>query len=106
MTEYLRESITYDEIGNPLTYYNGEHYTFTWEGRLLVGATVGDKVMTFTYNEDGIRTSKTVNGVTTTYYLNGSQIIGEETNGNISLYVYDASGSPIGDGKEIRSAFL
>ena len=77
MTEYLRASITYDEIGNPLTYYNGNHYTFTWEGRLLVGATVGDKVMTFTYNEDGIRTSKTVNGVTTTYYLNGSQIIGE-----------------------------
>ena len=62
--------------------------------------------MTFTYNEDGIRTSKTVNGVTTTYYLNGSQIIGEETNGNITLYIYDAAGSPLGDGKEIRSAFL
>ena len=35
-------------------------------------------------------------GVTTTYYLNGSQIIGEETNGNITLYIYDAAGSPIG----------
>ena len=49
-----------------------------------------------TYNDEGIRTSKTVNGVTTTYYLNGSQIIGEETNGNITLYIYDAAGSPIG----------
>ena len=26
--------------------------------------------MSFAYNEDGIRTSKTVNGVTTTYYVN------------------------------------
>ena len=40
--------------------------------------------ITFTYNDEGIRTSKTVNGVTTTYYLSGSQIIGEETEGNIS----------------------
>ena len=38
--------------------------------------------MSFTYNDEGIRTSKTVNGVTTTYYLYGSQIVGEETNGN------------------------
>ena len=96
LTSYRGQAITYDEIGNPLTYYNGNHYTFTWEGRLLVGATVDGKVMAFTYNEDGIRTSKTVNGVTTTYYLNGSQIIGEETNGNITLYIYDAAGSPIG----------
>ena len=27
--------------------------------------------MSFTYNSDGIRTSKTVNGITTTYYLDG-----------------------------------
>ena len=40
--------------------------------------------MSFTYNAEGIRTSKTVNGVTTTYYLSGSQIIGEETNGDIT----------------------
>ena len=42
------------------------------------------------------RTSKTVNGVMTTYYLDGSRIIGEETNGNHTVYIYDASGSPIG----------
>ena len=28
----------------------------------------------FTYNNEGIRTSKTKNGVKTTYYLNGSKI--------------------------------
>ena len=39
---------------------------------------------------------KTVNGVTTTYYLSGSQIVAEETNGNITVYIYDAQGLPLG----------
>ena len=56
----------------------------------------GSNSYSFTYNADGIRTSKTVNGETTYYFLNGSQIIGEEKEGNITLYIYDESGSPIG----------
>ena len=67
-------SITYDSIGNPTSY----------------------RGMTFTYNDEGIRTSKTVNGVKTTYYLDGSRIVGEETSGNVTIYVYDGTGSPIG----------
>ena len=35
--------------------------------------------MSFAYNDEGIRTSKTVNGVTTTYYVNGGQIVAEKT---------------------------
>ncbi len=93
LTSFEGMSITYDSIGNP-TSYRG--MTFTWTGRLLTGAVVGDKVMTFTYNDEGIRTSKTVNGVKTTYYLDGSRIVGEETNGNVTIYVYDGTGSPIG----------
>ena len=50
----------------------------------------------FTYNDEGIRTSKTKNGVKTTYYLSGSQIVAEETSNNITLYIYDSQGSPIG----------
>ena len=50
----------------------------------------------FSHNADGIRTSKTKNGVTTTYYLSGSQIVAEETSGNVTVYLYDASGSPAG----------
>ena len=65
--------------------------SFTWTGRLLTGAVVGDKVMSFTYNDEGIRTSKTVNGVTTKYYLDGSRIVGEETNGVITVYIYDST---------------
>ena len=48
--------------------------------------------MSFKYNDEGIRTSKTVNGVTTNYYLEGSRIIAEETNGNITVYLYNSTG--------------
>ncbi len=34
--------------------------------------------MSFTYDDNGIRTSKTVDEVTHTYYLNGSQIVAEQ----------------------------
>lgn len=96
LTSYKGTAITYDEIGNPVSYFNGSSYTFTWSGRQLVGAVKGNDTFTFTYNEEGIRTSKTKNGVTTTYYLNGSRIMAEETNGNLTVYLYDESGSPIG----------
>ena len=52
--------------------------------------------MSFTYNDDGIRTSKTVNGVKHTYYLSGSQITAEEWEDKLLVYLYDASGLPIG----------
>lgn len=38
-----------------------------------------DTVYSYTYNEEGIRTSKTVNGVKTTYYLDGTNIIEQRT---------------------------
>ena len=96
LTSYNGTAITYDEIGNPLSYYNGTSYTFTWEGRRLVGATKGSKTMSFAYNDDGIRTSKTVNGVETVYYVNGGQIVAEKTSTRTIVYIYDATGSPIG----------
>ena len=80
-----------------MIYHNGSSYTFTWtQGRRLATAVKGSTTASFTYNESGIRTSKTVNGVTTTYYLSGSQIIAEETSGVLTVYIYDANGLPIG----------
>ena len=96
LTSYDGTAITYDEIGNPLSYYNGSSYTFTWEGRRLVGAVKGTKTMSFAYNDEGIRTSKTVNGVETAYYVNGGQIVAEKTGTRTIVYIYDASGAPIG----------
>ena len=75
LTSYNGVNLTYDEIGNPLYYYNGFEYTLTWSGKQLMSAVMDGDVFTFTYNSDGIRTSKTVNGVGHTFNLNGSQII-------------------------------
>ena len=79
LTSYRGNSITYDTIGNPLSYYNGSFYNFTWsDGRRLTSATKGSNSFSFTYNDEGIRTSKTVDGVKHTYVLNGSQIVSEQ----------------------------
>ncbi len=55
--------------GNPLS-YRGK--TLTWQnGREL--ATVNGTT-SYTYGADGVRTAKTVSGVTTTYALSGSTV--------------------------------
>ena len=75
LTKYRGVSNTYDQLGNPLTYYNGTSYTFTWdEGRQLASATLSGSTFTYKYNQDGIRVEKIANGVKHTYYLNGTQI--------------------------------
>ena len=94
LTNYNNEAITYDSIGNPLSIGNK---TLNWvNGRQLQSITDGSNTYSYKYNEDGIRTSKTVNGVTTNYKLQGSNIIFEQTNDNMIYYIYDASGNVIG----------
>ena len=72
LTSFNGQTITYDEIGNPLTYRDG--CTFTWQhGRRLANVTKGTDSISYTYDPNGIRTSKTVNGVTTQYHvMNGT----------------------------------
>ena len=58
--------------GNPVTYYNGKDYTFTWtKGRQLASATVDGKQVSYTYDMSGVRSGKQVyttsNQRTTTY---------------------------------------
>ena len=97
LTSYKGHTITYDAIGNPLTYYGRTAYTFTWKnGRQLATATANGKTLSFTYNADGIRTTKTVDGVTHTYTLDGDRLVAEEWGNNYLVYLYDESGSPVG----------
>ena len=59
LTSYNGHTITYDEIGNPLSYYNGKNYSFEWEaGRRLHSSASGGNSITYYYNKDGIRTEK------------------------------------------------
>ena len=71
--------------------------THNWQnGRQLAEATKGSYTLSFKYNDEGIRTSKTVNGVEHIYTLNGSQIVSETWGNNTLIYLYDETGSPIG----------
>jgi len=82
---------SYDTIGNPLNWR--DNMQFTWsEGRRL--ATISNRAITanYTYNQDGIRTSKTVNGVRTDYYLNGTTIVMQKTGDNCIWFTYDENG--------------
>ena len=99
LTAYNGQAITYDANGNPISYYNGA--TFEWQGRQLVGAAYNSNTYTYTYDTNGIRTSRTKHlsdGTTkvTNYIYNGNLLVSEETGGNVTMYFYDPSGSPIG----------
>ena len=65
--------------------------SWTWQGRQLTKA-VKDKIVTFTYDSEGVRTSKTVGGVKTSYLLNGTQILAQTTNGKTLCFFYEILG--------------
>ena len=91
LTSYNGQNITYDEIGNPLTYRDG--MSMTWKnGRQLATLTNSDTSISYGYDSGSVRTTKTVNGVKYTYaYLNGQLMY--ETRGDAKFYYsYDANG--------------
>ena len=96
LTNFNGTDITYDEIGNPLTYRNG--LSFTWQnGRQLSGISQnGNALAAYTYNADGLRTSKTVNGITTEYYWLNGTLQGQKTGDEYILFLYDGNGSAYG----------
>ena len=81
--------------GNPVTYYNGKDYAFTWtKGRQLAKAVVDGKTVEYTYDMSGVRTSKTVNGTTYNYTTLSGKVM-RQTWGNKSLeFVYDDGNQP------------
>ncbi len=86
LTNYNGTPITYDEIGNPLTIGSK---SLTWTGRQLQSITDGDTEIAYTYNGDGLRTSKTINGETTNYYYNGSILAGQKSGDDTLVFMYD-----------------
>ena len=92
LTSYDNTAITYDGMGNPLTYRG---YTFGWRGKQLTSASNGTNSLTFEYNEDGLRQKKTVNNVDTDYFYNGSVLIGMQRGTDKLLFSYDASGNVV-----------
>ena len=90
LTAYDGQAIVYDAQGNPTSYLG---HTLTWEkGRQLKSF---DGIQ-YTYNASGIRTSKTVNGVTHTYTMDGTKILKEAWGGNTLVPLYDNEDSVCG----------
>ncbi len=102
LTAFKGHEITYDEIGNPLSYYNGDEYEFTWEnGRRLRRTQVNGENLLYEYNENGIRTEKrSVGKYTDSYRLDGSKVVElkRSYNGSVRtdryVFYYDESGTP------------
>ena len=88
-------TISYDAAGNPTGYYNGTQWSFGWtEGRRLSSASGGGHSITYTYDADGLRTGKTVDGTAHSYYYAGGKLL-RETYGTTTLdFFYDGSGMP------------
>jgi RHS repeat-associated protein len=94
-------TVEYDSIGNPLTIRDSAGNTvesMEWEaGRQLKSIDTENYTLNFKYNDDGIRTEKSVedkvSGITTVtkYHLSGDQVTFEETGNEGIYYTYDST---------------
>ena len=82
--------------GNPVTYYNGRDYTFTWtKGRQLASATVDGKQISYTYDMSGVRSNKQVGDTTYTYTTLSGKVMRQTWGDNNALeVVYDDGNQP------------
>ncbi len=94
LTNYNGTNITYDQIGNPLNWRNAT--SLTWQGRRLTAMVVNGTAMSFEYNSDGIRQSKTYGNTTVNYITDGSKIIAEYSGNTYTYYIYDENGTIMG----------
>ena len=82
--------------GNPVTYYNGKDYTFTWtKGRQLASATVDGEQVSYTYDMSGVRSNKQVGDTTYTYTTLSGKVMRQTWGDNNALeFVYDDGNQP------------
>lgn len=93
LTAYNGQEITYDAMGNPL-FYRG--MKFTWEKGSELKQTAKDgRTISYAYDNEGNRIGKTVDGVKTRYYLNGSRIIALTSGNDQIQFAYDEKETPV-----------
>ena len=94
LTNFNGKAITYDQIGNPLTY---DGYAYTWQkGRQLKSVAGNGKNLSFAYNQDGRRTKKVSGSATTAYDWCGGLLMRQSGGGVTLNFSYDANGRAIG----------
>jgi len=93
LTAYNGQTITYDAVGNPLSYR--DNMSFSWQnGHQLASATKGSTTTTYTYNADGGRNTKTVGSQTYKYYYIGGVLYAMTVNNYTLYFMYDDTGRP------------
>ena len=94
LTAYNGEAITYDGVGNP-TNYRG--WGMSWQGgRQLASMQKDGTTLSFSYNDAGLRTEKTVNGSTRRYIWNSSQLMADVGVSDAFYFHYSSGGELIG----------
>ena len=96
LTAYDGKAITYDTIGNPNVWHNGTgDWNLSWSnGRQLTEANKGSHYISYTYDLDGIRDSKTINGATYNYITQNGQVVRQTWGSHVMDFVYDNTGKP------------
>ncbi|MDD3217845.1 MAG: hypothetical protein PHC41_03395 [Lachnospiraceae bacterium] len=91
LTAYDGGTITYDAMGNPLNYRGMQ---MEWQhGRELKQLVKDGCTIRYTYDEEGIRLSKTAGETKEEYFLNGNKIVTMKAGTDVMHFIYDADGS-------------
>ena len=81
--------------GNPVTYYNGKDYSFTWtKGRQLTSATVDGEQVSYTYDMSGVRSNKQVGDTTYTYTTLSGKVMRQQWGEKSLEFVYGDGNQP------------
>lgn len=70
--------------------------TFEWIGKQLASVENEGGTTTYSYNGDGLRTGKNTASEQTEYFWENGNLIGENRNGNVIWYMYDAGNTIAG----------
>ena len=89
LLSYGNEAITYDEIGNPLTYRGAE---LDWQGRTLKSYSKDGSEISYVYGNDGLRTRKSVGNEDHEYYYSNGRLVYEKRGAKEFYYTYDLDG--------------
>ena len=94
VSKYGDYTMTYDEIGNPISY---KGYSMVWTKAKQLASVSGNGIaMSFKYDSNGIRTLKRVNGVDTEFTYAGTTLVSQKTGNEIMNFAYTAGGAPYG----------
>lgn len=92
LTKYNGKAIAYDGIGNPVSH---DGWTYEWQaGRQLKKMSKEGVTAEYTYDHNGLRVKKVVNGVTTEYMVHGKLVTGVKSGSDVLKIAYDEQSRP------------